>query len=143
MKSRLLILAALIVAASASAEADGGAPRSAPVLSGAYAISGIFNCTTSGGTASQITAEITFDPQAQTASIKGYRADGNPMTLTKFSHSAGAYSNTSTTLTLNGTVYQANYGALKNGIATYVSFLAVDLSQENQLCGDQYWAARE
>jgi len=143
MKSRLLILAALIFAASSSAEADGGAPTSTPVLSGAYAISGLFNCTTSGGTASQITGEITFDAHAQTASIKGYRADGNPMTLTKFSHPGGTYSNTSTTLTLNGTVYEANYGAPKNGIATYVSFLAVDLSQEGHLCGDQYWAARE
>ena len=143
MNSKLVILIALIAAMSSAVEAD-GVRKKAPVLSGAYAISGSFNCTdTSSHTVSQLTGQMTFNATAGTATIQGYRADGEPMTLTQFSHGPGPYSNTATTVTFNGTTYQANFGALKKGVATYVSLLAVDLDEENELCGDQYWLALE
>jgi hypothetical protein len=73
---------------------------------------------------SQTTGTANFDPTTGSLNFSGYDADGNPITLIRISGS-GQYLNDNKTVTFAGTTYKAFYGPVKQGVAQYVSMIAI------------------
>src|SRR5215469_10004141 len=80
-----------------------------------------------------------FDPSTQSVSLKGFDNAGSTLLATdNLGHSYGAgftaqsqnvnypYSNTGTTVTINGTVFKTVYGPLKSGVAQSLVAEAID-----------------
>jgi hypothetical protein len=116
-----------------------------PVLSGAYVFSASSNCQAilsvtkdangkvtgvsiaQGGALNGIAGTIKFTPTTGMASLSGTVVDGNLLLMQGVSGNMTleqealledwAYSNTGTTVTLNGTVYRVAYGKVVNTIA--------------------------
>lgn len=99
-------------------------PPTAPQLSGNYVLTLINNCVQSGSSVSQTTGTANFDPATGSLNFSGYDADGNPISLIKISGS-GPYTNDAKTVVFAGTTYKAFYGPVKNGVAQYVSMIAI------------------
>lgn len=141
-----MILSAAFAAAvpflCASAMADSAAPqrnpKSVPILSGGYVLTATENCLPESAGLRNETATLTFDPMSGTAKINGYVMSGDPLSLNPEKGSA-SYSNSSQTLTLGSQTYQAVYGHRDKGVATYVSFMAV----EPDGCGYQGLLSRQ
>jgi len=101
----------------------------------------------------------TFSPTKQTVSITGFEDEGDVMLMqytgvvngnsgSPFSESAGSgkasYSNTDTTITINGQVFNAFFGQLdKNNIAHYIATQAVYANESGQSCSEQAVASRQ
>ncbi len=130
-------LAACAIATPAAAKKD------VPVLSGAYVYTSVESCTSQGGTSvTHITGIATLDPDAGTATLNGFHADGQSSSLEAISQNA-TYSNTKTTLTLNGQVYQVFYGTLKKKVATYLSYIGTEEEDGGSICSQQAWLSRQ
>jgi hypothetical protein len=121
---RFSVIFAVSCACTPALASDGGMPPGAPQLSGNYVLTLINNCVQSGSSVSQTTGTANFDPTTGQLNFSGYDADGNPITLIKISGS-GPYLNDSKTVTFAGTTYKAFYGPVKQGIAQYVSMIAI------------------
>jgi hypothetical protein len=63
---------------------------------------------------------------------------GNPFATRSDSYN-GSYSNTSSTLTVNGTTYQAVYGQIKNGVAQSLAIVGID----SYGCSDDAYLQRQ
>lgn len=114
------------------------AGASVPALSGKYALGGSGTCQalesgSSPGAIESVIETAKFDPATgmvkQTATsitgdllawtgTTGYHTKRNSKTVT--------YSNTATTLTLNGITYNIVYGTVTNGIAQFAAFNGFD-----------------
>jgi hypothetical protein len=111
-----------------------------PVLSGKYAFSSVVNCGSAGSGVSQTSGLLTFDPTAGTVSIVGNVIDGDPPVM-RSTVATVSFSNTSGTITVNGVTYQATFGKLSRGIATYLTYIGV-YSQDGHACGAEGWLSR-
>ncbi|MGD0191362.1 MAG: hypothetical protein ABSD74_11530 [Rhizomicrobium sp.] len=101
-----------------------------PVLSGNYVYTADQACYGQGGTweFNQTTAIANFNPSTGTATLNGYQSSGAPPTLSPLSDSS-SYSNTATTITVNGTTFEAFYGKASKKVASYVSFIGINGGQ--------------
>ena len=89
------------------------------------------------GVLDQESGTVVFNPQKGIYKTDGYSVSGDPLTLTQVTGKT-VYSNTESTLTLGEFTFQAAYGKLQNGIATYLSAITVVGS-----CGYQIWFSRQ
>ena len=121
-----------------TATAMAQSPQTVPILSGGYVLTAMENCLPVSSGLRNETGTLTFDPKSGTVKISVYLMSGDPLTLSQ-SKGATTYSNSAKTLTLGSTTYQATYGKREKGIATYVSFIAV----EGDGCGYQGWLSRQ
>ncbi|HEX3942510.1 MAG TPA: hypothetical protein VHW69_00340 [Rhizomicrobium sp.] len=131
-------LAACLFTATAMAQSPQAEAPTVPILKGGYVLTATENCLPDSAGLRNETASLTFDPKSGTAKIKGYVMSGDPLSLNPAKGSA-SYSNSTQTLTLGSQTYQAVYGHREKGIATYVSFMAV----EPDGCGYQGWLSRQ
>jgi hypothetical protein len=80
-----------------------------------------------GGALNGLSGTLSFPPGTGTAALSGTRVDGNLLVMQGVNSNMTleqeamvenwAYSNTGTTVTLNGTVYRVKYGKLVNNVA--------------------------
>ena len=136
----LATTAAVVAMLGSSALADAPAPKKGiPVLSGTYTYTWIESCFNTNGTlagVSHTTGTLAFDKASGMATLSGFTAQGEPPVLTTISGSA-AYSNTKTTVTINGQTYDVFYGALDKGVATSATYIAVVNGDGDAKCSDQ------
>jgi hypothetical protein len=103
-----------------------------PELSGTYVFQKVENC--GGGVMVQDTGSWTFTNSNKTYSAKGYQIEGVPLAIKTISGS-GSYSNTTTTITFDGsTTYYVFYGALTKGVASKIVLIALGTGP----CGEQF-----
>ena len=120
-------------------------PKAVPKISGSYTYQWIESCFNSdGGIAgvSHTAAVVNFDSTSGMATLNGFHAHGSPPVLDPISGTA-AYSNTKTTLTLNGTVYEVFYGKVTKGIATSLTYIAVVDGDGDVKCSEQVQLIRQ
>jgi len=136
---RVLTIAAAAFAfcATASAQSSEANPQAVPKLKGGYVLTDVQLCVPGKSQNFQITGLATFDPATGKMKLNGYTAGGDPMTLNHVRQTL-SYSNSATTVTLGDTVYQVTYGSLENGIAAYLSLMAVA-----DPCAAQIWMSRQ
>ena len=138
MKKRISFLLAAALGASAMLVSPAMAAKGTlPIISGNYVLTEVDNCVNSATSFSQETVLASFNPNTGAVTFNGYKAGGNPLTLGASSGS-GTYSNTATTLTLNGNTFQVIYGKLAGGKATYLSYIGIEAG-DNGPCGEQGW----
>lgn len=109
-----------------------------PIISGAYFYTWSEYCTNSDGSGfsfSRITANASFDSGTGIVTVNGYKATGNPPTLTSFSGS-GSVSITKNSITFNGTTFPALV-KVKKGVAIYVSYIGVEPGDGDAICAQQ------
>lgn len=124
------------LAAAATLAVSVPAMAAVPTLSGAYVYTSIESCYNNSWSVAHTTGTATFTPSTGTATISGYHAGGTPPTLTPVSGTI-SYSNTATTITLNGTTYEVSYGKATKGVATHLAFIAVVPGDSGAACSDQ------
>lgn len=113
-----------------------------------------------GGESGHTLLQAAFSPAKGKVTVSGFDATGdsmlfhltgkasgtlgNPLTQKTMSGSKIAYSNTDTTLTINGTTYQVLYGQVdKNNIAHYAAFQGVNQNDIGEACSVQGEATRQ
>ncbi len=128
-----------LLAAVAAVMFGTSAVADVPILSGSYVFNAVENCVASSGTFSQVSGIIKFDADTGKAEQDGFLVSGDPVTLQHFK-GTGTYSNSKSTLTLDTDTFQATYGKLSKGIATYVSYIGLSASGN---CGVQGWLSRK
>lgn len=129
-------VAVFLSRAPADAQSSPAKTPAVPTLTGDYVLTDVQICTM-GESQSQITGLASFDTTTGKLKLVAYMASGDPLTLNHFKQTL-SYSNSATTVTLGDTVYQATYGKLANGIATYLSLIAVA-----DPCAAQIWLSRQ
>jgi hypothetical protein len=114
-------------------------PKSVPAVSGSYTYTWIESCFNTNGSlagVSHTTGIVTFDSESGMASLSGFTAQGSPPVLTTISGTA-AYSNTKTTITIDGQSYDVFYGKVTKGVATTLTYIAVVNGDSGAKCSDQ------
>jgi hypothetical protein len=114
-------------------------PKTGPTVSGSYTYTWIESCFNTDGTlagVSHTTGTLAFDTASGMATLSGFTAQGSPPVLTTISGTA-AYSNTKTTITINGQTYDVFYGKAAKGIATSLTYIAVVDGDSGAKCSDQ------
>jgi hypothetical protein len=128
----------------------------APVISGKYLLPVVSVCqpslqvtytagsvsniaVASPGSATSVVATAKFDPSTQMVSVKGAQNSGSTLLVSdNLGHSFGApfvtqpvaadfaWSSTGSTVTIDGTVFQAVYGKVKKGVAETFMLAGID-----------------
>jgi hypothetical protein len=114
-------------------------PKSVPAVSGSYTYTWIESCFNTNGSlagVSHTTGVATFDSGSGMASLSGFTAQGSPPVLTTISGTA-PYSNTKTTITIDGQAYDVFYGKVTKGVATSLTYIAVVNGDGGDKCSDQ------
>jgi hypothetical protein len=114
-------------------------PKAVPAVSGTYTYTWIESCFNTNGTlagVSHTTGTLAFDSGSGMATLSGFTAQGSPPVLTTISGTA-AYSNTKTTITINGQTYDVFYGKVAKGVATSLTYIAVVDGDSGAKCSDQ------
>jgi len=95
------------------------------------------NLNSPGGTKHEV-GSGTFDPSTQTVTYKGVQDSGDTVLLQlsgglqgqvfteKNNSGSASYSNTNSTLTINGVTYSATYGKTTKGVASYFAAVGLD-----------------
>lgn len=112
-----------------------------PILSGNYVINVVQNCVDLDASFAQVSGTINFDPGSGKVEQDVFAALGKPLTFQRFKQH-GTYSNSKSTLTLDSNTFQATYGKLSKGIATYVSYIGLVENGPGN-CGVQGWLSRK
>jgi hypothetical protein len=136
---RLFSTAAALLVLGGSAWAAGLPPKAAPTVSGGYTYTWIESCFNTNGTLAGIshtTGTLTFDTASGMATLSGFTTQGEPPVLMPISGTA-AYSNTATTITINGQTYDVFYGKLAKKVATSLTYIAVVNGDDGAKCSDQ------
>jgi len=124
--STTVALAALFVCCvcgSVQAQSTNANAKAVPKIDGNYVLTDIEVCNPGKTGPVIISGLATFNSATGKLKLVGSVAGGDPMTLDPLKQTL-SYSNSATTVTLGDTVYQAIYGKLANGIATYFSLIA-------------------
>ncbi len=130
------IAATLLLCGSAIAAPP---PKAIPALSGSYTYTWIESCFDTNGMlagVSHTTGTLSFDPGSGMATLNGFTAQGEPPVLAPISGTA-AYSNTKTTVTINGQSYDVFYGKVSKGVATSFTYINVVDGDDGAKCSDQ------
>lgn len=114
---------ACCVCASAIAQSTNTNAKAVPQIDGNYVLTDIEVCNPGKTGPVIITALASFNSTTGKLKLAGTVASGDPMTLNALKQSL-SYSNSSSSVTLGDTVYQAIYGKLDKGVATYLSLIA-------------------
>lgn len=121
----------------AGAQSSQTLPPDGPTLKGAYVLTDAVMCTPGKGGFSEVTGLATFDPKSGKLKLEGYSAGGDPVTLSHVKQTL-PYTNSASTVTFGDTVYQATYGTIEKGIATYLSLIVAA-----DPCASQVWLSRK
>ena len=116
-------LFACCVCASAQAQSTNASAKAVPKIDGNYVMSDMEICNPGKNGPVVISGLATFNSTTGKLKLVGSVASGDPMTLNPLKQTL-SYSNSATSVTLGDTVYQAIYGKLANGVATYLSLIA-------------------
>lgn len=108
---------------TAPASAQPAQANAVPVLTGDYVLTDVEVCNPNKSGPVEIIALATFNSTTGKLKLVGSVASGDPMTLNALKQTL-SYSNSASTVTLGDTVYQAVYGKLSKGTATYLSLIA-------------------
>ena len=135
MLKQSLLATVAAVAFGTSAMAD------VPILSGKYVANVVENCVALDGTFSQLSGIVEFDPSSGKVDQDVSLVSGNPLNLQNLK-AHGTYSNSKSTLTLDTNTFQATYGNLSKGIATYVSYIGLVENGPGN-CGVQGWLSHK
>jgi len=114
-------------------------PKAVPAVSGTYTYTWIESCFNTNGTlagVSHTTGTVAFNTTTAMASLSGFTAQGEPPVLAPISGTA-AYSNTKTTITVDGQAYDVFYGKVAKGVATSLTYIAVVNGDDGAKCSDQ------
>jgi len=137
---RMFPIAAVTLMFCSSALAAGTPPpKAVPAVSGTYTYTWIESCFNTNGTlagVSHTTGTLAADSGSGMATLNGFTAQGSPPVLTTISGTA-AYSNTKTTITINGQTYDVFYGKVTKGVATSLTYIAVVDGDSGAKCSDQ------
>ena len=96
------------------------AAAAVPQISGSYVYTRTTFCNTPELGAQHFNAYADFDADTNIVTIDGYFVSGGSF---QSATETAEYSNTGTTVTIDGVVYKAFYGKPNNGITTYFSLL--------------------
>lgn len=139
MSKRIALVAAAVLSFCVPYEFTAQAQvPSNPIISGAYIYTWSEYCTNGDGTGfsfSRITANASFDAGTGIGTLNGYKASGNPPTLTSFSES-GPVSITKNSITFNGTTFPA-FIKVKRGVAIYISYIGTEPGDGDATCAQQ------
>ena len=137
-----------IVVRTGAADADGD------FSDGTTSLASIFDRTVDDGKISITTAKATFNPTSGTAVLSGLSDKGSVLLVQGLSDPSenlaeipfgGAnpvnYSNTASTLTINGLTFNVSYGNIVSGVAKYVTFSGLDSQKPG--CAEQGTAVHQ
>ena len=133
----ILFFSCCCFSAPASAQPSQTLPPDGPTLKGAYVLTDTLMCVPGKGGFTQLSGLATFDPQSGKLKLDGYSAGGDPVTLNHVRQTL-PYTNSASTVTFGDTVYQATYGKIEKGVATYLSLIAAA-----DPCAAQVWLSRK
>ena len=131
------VVATLMLCSAATAAVS--PPKAVPKVSGAYTYTWIESCFNTNGSLAGIshtTGVVTFNTGTGMATLNGFTAQGSPPVLAPISGTA-AYSNTKTTITIDGQSYDVFYGKVAKGIATSLTYINVVNGDDGAKCSDQ------
>ena len=132
----ILFISCCCFSVPASAQSSRSLPPDGPTLKGDYVLTDAVMCTPGKGGFSEVTGLATFDPKTGKLKLEGYSAGGDPVKLSHVKQTL-PYTNSASTVTFGDTVYQATYGTIKKGIATYLSLIVAA-----DPCAAQVWLSR-
>ena len=135
-----------IVVRTGTVDADGD------FSDGTTSLASVFDKTVDDGKISLTTAKATFNSTSGTVVMSGLSDKGSVLLVQGLSDpsenlaevpSGGTlnFSNTASTLTINGLTWNVAYGNIVSGIAHYVTFTGIDSQKPG--CADQGFAVRQ
>ena len=120
MRSPITWLAAVLGLCASSALAA-PAPQNPPALRGTYVYAWEHTCDSSG-IPIRVAALAHFHPHKHQVTITGYRAGAGGGVIGI--NQTVSYSNTATTIVIDGKTYNVVYGLLAGRVATYLSYVS-------------------